>query len=399
VGDGVTAHAQRDANHARSLRPYMESLRGWPEAQEAVRVAQRLHLQQQEAPRRRRWWKDLWDGLRLRLARYRSRHCLPLPPRWHHNATNAASLRRAREPPSFVLLWSTDAASFTLRSRRCLESIFYHHRRATVHVYSNQLPAHFFHDFTRLGFDVRVLRYNVTSLLEGTPAARWLARLGEWERGPYFYSHVTDALRLALLFSVGGVYLDTDVLLTHPIRLADEAAPASPSALDPDAAASALAAVAAPIPPLHDSLGIESYSDPRTGLPTLNGAVMAFGEQSRFLWNCLHEFADDYKMDRWSWNGPELLTRVQERCADSDGARVQVEPRERFYPLHWQEVATYADGQHAESDGAMWHTIERHSYAVHVWNRKTSNLTFAQGSLLHRLHNTWTVLPGREECT
>jgi hypothetical protein len=126
---------------------------------------------------------------------------------------------------------------------------------------------------------------------------------------------------------------------------------------------------------------------------------MAFERGSRFLWNCLHEFAADYKADRWAWNGPELLTRVEARCAHSEGAQVQVEPPERFYPLHWEAVASYADGAHPASDGTMWATIQRQSYAVHVWNRKTADLTFARGSLLHKLHNTWTVLPGREECT
>ena len=78
---------------------------------------------------------------------------------------------------------------------------------------------------------------------------------------------------------------------------------------------------------------------------------------------------------------------------------MQVEPPESFYPLHWDAVAQHADGRHPEADAAMWATIQRSSYAVHVWNRKTADLSFARGSLLHRLHNTWMVLPGSEECT
>ena len=35
---------------------------------------------------------------------------------------------------------------------------------------------------------------------------------------------------------------------------------------------------------------------------------------------------------------------------------------------------------------------------VHVWSRKTAGIVFANGSLLHRLHNQWTVLPTRENC-
>lgn len=320
----------------------------------------------------------------------RSPACLPLPPD-PRNATQ----RTAASEPSFLLLWSTDASSFTLRARRCLESILYHHPRASVSVYSNELPLIFFGDFRRLGFDVRVLRYNVTRLLGNTPAAPWLDGLADWRRGPYYYSHVTDAIRLALLFREGGVYMDTDVVLTRPIRLAaTSGGPAHGTAPSPESSRASMTPR-----PLHDALGIESYADPRTKQLTLNGAVMAFERGSRFLWNCLHEFAADYKADRWGWHGPELLTRVEARCAHAEGAQVQVEPPESFYPLHWEAVAQYADGAHPESDDAMWATIARRSYAVHVWNRKTASLRFAKGSLLHKLHNTWTVLPEHEECT
>ena len=346
------------------------------------------------------------------LVRSRAPRCRSLPPRWHQRNFHGKETRAQRNTAacthsasSFVLLWSTNANFFTLRARRCIESIFYHHRWAIVRIYTNELPAHFFHEFAQRGFDIRVRRYNVSALLQDTPASPWLARLTEWERGPNFYAHITDAIRLALLFSVGGIYLDTDVILTRPVLLAGEVALGQqqrpPSfVLHPSGPSPASAAyVTSVVPALRDALGVESYADPRTGEPTLNGAFMAFERRSRYLWNCLHEFAADYQSDRWSWNGPELLTRVRARCADSAGARVQVEPPERFYPLHWDHVADYADGLPAQSDAGMWHTIRTQSYAVHVWNRKTSELTFKKGSLLYWLHNTWTVLPGGEACT
>ena len=140
--------------------------------------------------------------------------------------------------------------------------------------------------------------------------------------------------------------------------------------------------------------------------------------------------------DRWSWNGPELLTRVAARCACAcaacgggggsgsagsssgggggeggdggsggggggggcDGAAVQVEPRESFYPIYWRGYEKHADGRHPRDDDAMWETISARSYAVHIWSRKTAGIVFANGSLLHRLHNQWTVLGARENC-
>ena len=328
----------------------------------------------------------------IHLLHWQSRAptCLPVPRHaGGHLPVNAAALHGtsneswARLP--FVLLWSTDAKSFTLRSRRCIESILYHHPQATVLVYSIQLPLDFFEAFRRVGFDVRVQRYDLAQLLAKTPAEPWLARLAEWQRGPYFYSHVTDVIRLALLFHVGGVYLDFDIIVTRPIRLG-WGSDRSPPPLGG-------------MRPLHNALGIESYEGlgGRRG-PTLNGAVMAFERGSRFLWNCLDDFSTQYMADRWSWNGPELLTRVRLRCREAEGAAVQVEPRETFYPIYWKGFEALAEAHDSPFGRATWSTIESWSYTVHVWNRKTASLIFADGSLLHTLHNRWMVLPQREVC-
>ena len=299
---------------------------------------------------------------------------------------------------TFLLLWSTDAASFNLRARRCIESIVYHHPKARVLVFSNKLPSSTLQPFSAQGYDVRVIRFRVKQLLKGTPAEAWLSRLDEWKRGPYYYSHLTDALRLALLFRHGGVYLDTDVILTRPLF----------PWVDPNYFSHTYSKSTPPPPPpeklrpLRDSatVGLETYAAPRTGLPTLNGAVMVFDlPGSRFLWNCMHEFARNYYADRWSWNGPELLTRVQARCEHTEGATVQVEPPSSFYPLHWEGIADRANGKDPEGDSKAWEAIQQRSYAVHVWNRKTAELPFAESSLLYRLHNTWMVLPEREKCT
>lgn len=40
IGAGRVALAQRNTNNARNIRPYLERLSGWPEAQDLVRLAQ-----------------------------------------------------------------------------------------------------------------------------------------------------------------------------------------------------------------------------------------------------------------------------------------------------------------------------------------------------------------------
>ena len=47
IGGGMIAQAQRHANHARNIRPYLQRLAGWPEAQDAVRLVQGMYLRGQ----------------------------------------------------------------------------------------------------------------------------------------------------------------------------------------------------------------------------------------------------------------------------------------------------------------------------------------------------------------
>ncbi|KAL3929374.1 MAG: hypothetical protein SGPRY_001986 [Prymnesium sp.] len=191
----------------------------------------------------------LWMLLSIKLwLNPTSRHpsCLPVPAYVtdFHLVSHSDAGSPASPDPPFLLLWSTGAKSFTLRARRCIESIFYHHPHATVLVYSNQLPLDFFREFLRLHFDIRVRRYSLAKLLAHTPAEGWMAHLAEWQRGPYYYSHVTDVLRLALLFHVGGAYLDFDVIVTRRMHFPetfDSFAPRSPG-----------------MRPLFNSIGIES---------------------------------------------------------------------------------------------------------------------------------------------
>ena len=79
----------------------------------------------------------------------------------------------------------------------------------------------------------------------------------------------------------------------HPTVAAASAALAVPNGRGHSyTMSSAGAAACGPRPLLRDALGIESYSG-LGGLrgPTLNGAILVFGRGSRFLWNCLDEFA------------------------------------------------------------------------------------------------------------
>ena len=44
IGASQRSLAQRKLNNARNVRPYLEHLTSWPEAQDVVRLAQGMHL-------------------------------------------------------------------------------------------------------------------------------------------------------------------------------------------------------------------------------------------------------------------------------------------------------------------------------------------------------------------
>jgi len=156
-------------------------------------------------------------------------------------------------------------------------------------------------------------------------------------------------------------------------------------------------------------MGVEAFvgGDPRR--PILNGALLLAaggryeGRGEPLLWNALAEFTKTYRPDLWGFNGPELLTRVWLRCAGGApdaranrtavGRDVRVLPPPAFYPIHWSDAPVYASAREPKRQERMWRRIRKHSYAVHLWSRKTAGLPVRPGSLYHRLLSAFTVLP------
>jgi hypothetical protein len=54
-----------------------------------------------------------------------------------------------------------------------------------------------------------------------TPLLRWLAST-QFQQSPHKVFHLSDAMRYAILYRFGGVYLDTDMLLLRPINMGEQ---------------------------------------------------------------------------------------------------------------------------------------------------------------------------------
>ena len=115
--------------------------------------------------------------------------------------------------PDFYLTWSTNP----LKPWRLavIDSIFFHHPTARVHVYSDELardPSPF-EVFTAAGFSIEAVPCDYERIFEGTPILPWIRIPAHREKANF----ISDALRLALVWRGGGVYLDFDAIVLRPV--------------------------------------------------------------------------------------------------------------------------------------------------------------------------------------
>ena len=101
---------------------------------------------------------------------------------------------------NFFLAWTTPPSTFTLRYRRTIESALLFHPEACLVVFSPTLPSDYFAQFWELGYKIVVENPDVQALLRSTPAEKWLQGVELWRQGPYFFSHITEIIRLATLY-------------------------------------------------------------------------------------------------------------------------------------------------------------------------------------------------------
>ena len=257
---------------------------------------------------------------------------------------------------------------FNYRHRRVLESIFHHHPAANVTLHSNFLIQEDFRQFTAAGYSLRVAPLDFAALAAGTPLedAERQPRWREWEAGPHWYTSFSNLYRLLLLWRHGGVYIDTDVVLTRPLHGLDRAI---------------------------------GFQDPARRFA--NNAVLVFKRPGNpFVWRSLVEIAANYSTKIWGQNGPALLTRVWRWWGDDPAARnaaVTVLDYDRFYLFpHSAARAHCFGGEMTPRQRAGYaRALASHApYGVHLSNKMTGNLSLAglaEGTFCHYLLTRYCV--------
>ena len=118
---------------------------------------------------------------------------------------------------------------------------------------------------------------------------------------PFAYSHMTDYYRFLVLYTYGGVYLDTDIVLRTSVEH------------------------------LHNAAVQE------TELFT-NGAFLSFDRKHEFLKQSLWHIEERYSPFVWSSIGPHLVTEMVHLLAGTQN-EVDVLPKEALYYVPWQSAS------------------------------------------------------------
>lgn len=320
-----------------------------------------------------------------------------------------------------------DAALSTL-NMRSIESIFYFHPTARVHLYTNQdtgLKSGTRHPklapLVRQGYNISVIPYQPEQVLKeamtmpGSEINRTLAQdfltlMPARKEEKYWYSNEANVLRLCLLYTQGGIYFDTDVIL--------------------------ISRVLASHPKLDNVMG--RHSDGRK----FHNAAMKFTTlRNRFLAATLNNMMENFDGLKWGNNGPKAFGRTArahpEMICDEDKydylheistnsesqdrrsidkktnststneCWVNPLPNEAFAPVshkHWKEVCGLhsSSNEESEKENSITPTYEEaqllvtNSYVVHLNNKITGESIrrkgYAKGSLCDVVLSNYCVL-------
>ncbi|XP_069685756.1 lactosylceramide 4-alpha-galactosyltransferase-like [Periplaneta americana] len=187
--------------------------------------------------------------------------------------------------------------------------------------------------------NVRIWQLDIPSFLRDTPLRDWDFRehLGasNWP-----VEHASDVLRFVSLWKYGGTYLDLDVLVLKSLQ------------------------------DLQTDFVVKESND------FLASCVLRFGIEGigqAITEKCVNEILTNFRGDRWTHNGPNLVSRVLKEVCDTtkipemSAERCQgleVLSEQHFVPLQylkWRRMFVSTD--YIRTLDGM-----KHSYGVHLWN-------------------------------
>eukprot|EP00736_Rhodelphis_marinus_P012286 Rmarinus@m.13262 len=267
------------------------------------------------------------------------------------------------------------------RLRCAIESAGRENPDAVVAVWANALQGHHLwsEDERRsLAGDIRFIPYQFHHVFRFTPLLQWYTE--QYREEGFFLNNLSNAMRLALLYKYGGVYMDTDVLsLRSIVDVRNTVGAERNECLDED-----------------KEIDADTHCSSDSGIPYTNSlcnAVLSFDQGHPFLWALMQDFKNDYRGTQWAHNGPWCLNRVYPTwhagnvtLTGTDFAPVNVLPKQAFYGIGWAHLQDLLYGEHGDV-GMRYLNVSTpvRPYLLHIWNSSSKAADVQPGSVLQRM--------------
>jgi len=269
------------------------------------------------------------------------------------------------------LIWVITSGNLHLINQVALESIFLHNPTASLVIHlregmeNKDVEAITFavQRFIKDGYQVKIRQYNFRNLLSAVSSEQkgvlnpslvedFLEMLPQIEEGEFWtYSHQSNFVRMLILLHQGGIYLDTDIVLTKKL----------------------------PMSKIQNAIAYEMYDGGR-----LNNNVLIFERGHPFLVECLNQMFQRYNPKcEYTHSGPDLVTKVHKTFTGN----LAVLSAKNFQPvdLEWMSKGMFTEMMHSPENLEYRKIIARQSYGVHFNNKLTRDFTLEKGTLAHHI--------------
>ncbi|KAG0301696.1 hypothetical protein BGZ98_008124 [Dissophora globulifera] len=274
-------------------------------------------------------------------------------------------------------IWTTDpVTTWQQRHFQAIETLFVHSPNAVLIIMSNTLPADFFADYTRQGYQIHILSFSKELLLKrrwffSPNTEDWLRQWSQWESaGKFFPVHLADYLRLVALYKYGGLYMDMDALWVRaPGDGMTEFIGADMSDTDSDR--------------------VWTLDDKNTYLA--NG-VMRF-QRGRSMFRHIADSyftVTNYDPECFNCGGPKAFTsyvKAHRAALENNGLRIL--PREALYPYNWKEVENAIRSSKSAEEEVL--KIEQQGIGLHLYGKVTSKKAIEEGSVVAYALKIWSL--------
>ncbi|ORY49453.1 hypothetical protein BCR33DRAFT_847427 [Rhizoclosmatium globosum] len=185
----------------------------------------------------------------------------------------------------------------------------------------------------------------------GTPLEPWWTE-GRWKDSSWVDQNLGNAFRMGLIYKMGGVYMDLDIISLNPVRGLGRAI----SMQDKD---------------------------------WFNNAVFSLEKEDKFAWKMMEEFVDGFKGHIWARNGPRMVTRTYKKYCEQDEIdesmaevckTLAVMPTERFFPIQYEQREKLFEAFDESCD--LMEQISRESVGIHWWNKRVQTSTISTKTML-----------------